>query len=70
MTGATAGATYYFSVKYDTSTLTGTPVKKPYPTVNYTFQTWLNGVLRLHEPGQRRGEAQEVSEMKTDNLSV
>jgi len=50
VTGATAGATYYFSVKYDTGSITGIPVKKPYPTVNYTFETLLNGSLIITSP--------------------
>jgi hypothetical protein len=50
VTGATAGATYYFSVKYDTGSLTGISVKKPYPTVNYTFETWLDGSKIITSP--------------------
>jgi hypothetical protein len=41
VTGATPGAIYYFSVKYSPNSLTGISVRKPYPTVNYTFQTWM-----------------------------
>jgi hypothetical protein len=50
VTGATPDATYYFSVKYDTSSIAGTAVKNPYPTVNYTFQTWLNGTFVITSP--------------------
>ena len=44
VTGATAGQTYYLSVKPDPGSLTGTQVSTPYPTANYTFYTSLNGV--------------------------
>jgi hypothetical protein len=50
VTGATPDATYYFSVKYDTGSITGITVKKPYPTVNYTFQTWLDGAFIITSP--------------------
>jgi len=50
VTGATGGATYYFSVKYDSNSLTGISVKRPYPTVNYTFQTMLDGALIVTSP--------------------
>jgi hypothetical protein len=50
VTGATAGATYYFSVKYDLGSLAGIPVSRPYPTVNYTFETWVNGVRIITSP--------------------
>jgi len=48
VTGATAGATYYLSVKYNPGILAGTLVNKQggaYPTVNYTDSTYLNGTL-------------------------
>ena len=44
VTKATAGAVYYVSIKYNTSSLTGQSVSKPYPTVPYTFKTAMNGV--------------------------
>ncbi len=53
VTNAEPGATYYFSVKYDTSSLSGqmvTKVANKYPTVNYTFQTKLNGDLIITSP--------------------
>jgi len=50
VTGADPGATYYFSVKYDSSSLAGIKVAKPYPTVDYTFQTWMNGQLIITSP--------------------
>jgi len=42
--GATSGAMYYLSVKIDPTSLKGTSVSVPYPTVRYTFATWLDGV--------------------------
>ena len=47
VTGAAAGATYYLSVKYNPNSLTGTAVRKPYPTVSYTFVTSLNGAALI-----------------------
>ena len=47
VTGATAGATYFLSVKYNPNSLTGTVVRKPYPTVSYTFVTSLNGAALI-----------------------
>ena len=47
VTGATAGATYFLSVKYNPNSLTGTAVRKPYPTVSYTFVTSLNGAALI-----------------------
>jgi hypothetical protein len=43
VSGATAGATYYVSTRYDASSLSGQPVAQPYPTVGYTFATLLDG---------------------------
>ena len=50
VTNAEPGATYYFSVKYDTTSLTGQTVGRPYPTVNYTFQTLLDYELIITSP--------------------
>jgi hypothetical protein len=50
VTGATPDATYYFSVKYNSNSLAGISVSRPYPTVNYTFQTSLNGNLIITSP--------------------
>ena len=47
VTNATAGATYFLSVKYNPNSLTGTAVRKPYPTVSYTFVTSLNGAALI-----------------------
>jgi hypothetical protein len=53
VTGATPGATYYFSVKYNSNSLAGIPVVRSagkYPAVNYTFETWLDGSLIITSP--------------------
>jgi hypothetical protein len=41
--GATVGAVYYLSVKYDPGSLVGTSVSKPYPAATYTYVTYING---------------------------
>ena len=41
--GATVGAVYYLSIKYNPGSLVGQKVSKPYPTTSYTFKTILNG---------------------------
>lgn len=41
VTGATAGETYYLSVKYDPGSLKGTSVSQTYPEVDYTFETYI-----------------------------
>jgi hypothetical protein len=40
--GLSAG-TYYVSIKYDPGTIVGRSVSPPYPTVTYTFGTFLSG---------------------------
>ena len=45
VTGASPNAIYYFSIKYDTTSLTGTLVSGKAPTVKYTFEILLNGTL-------------------------
>ena len=42
--GATAGDLCYLSIKYDPASLKGTSVSEPYPTVTYTFVSYLDGV--------------------------
>ncbi len=42
--GATTGAVYYVSIKYNPGSLVGQKLTKPYPTAAYTFVTSLNGV--------------------------
>ncbi len=49
VTGAIPGDTYFFSVKYDTSSLTGAP-KPALPTVVYWFETYLNGSMVFTSP--------------------
>jgi len=41
----TPGATYYFSVKYDTGSVVGFKPSGT-PTVKYTFDTFINNVLQ------------------------
>jgi len=40
--GARAGELYILSVKYDPGSLKGTQVNEPYPTVRYTFVSYLD----------------------------
>jgi hypothetical protein len=42
--GATAGAVYYVSIRYQTDRVLGKSVRAPYPTVPYTFKTAVNNV--------------------------
>jgi hypothetical protein len=39
------GEVFYFAVMYNPNTVVGTPVTQPYPTVNYAFETKINGTL-------------------------
>jgi hypothetical protein len=41
--GATPGAVFYLSIKYNPGSLVGIRVNSPYPTVPYTYVTALNG---------------------------
>jgi hypothetical protein len=42
VSGATAGQVFYVGIKYDPGTLVGQLVTKPYPTLPYSFLTYIN----------------------------
>jgi uncharacterized repeat protein (TIGR01451 family) len=70
VTGATPGATYYLSVKPDPGSLTGIPVKVPYPTANYTFSTSMNGSIIATSPDSIAIRPKKIAMLKSEALSA
>ena len=53
ITGYEPGGTYYFSVKYDTSSLSGQDIVREggvWPSATYTIETWSDGTLIAVSP--------------------